>query len=384
MPWKEMGRMELRQIFRERVATGQTSMTEACREFGISRQCGYKWLRRFAAQGESGLADRSRRPLRFRRPTDPQIERELVEDRLRHPFWGARKLQKRLASSGAVPPSERTVNRILSRSGLIQRPVAEEVALQRFARERPNHLWQMDHKGMLRGKWRSVSSPFVVLDDASRYLLGLWSLPDKSIASTWPCLWAAFGDFGLPEGILSDNAIIFAGHNGPSWIEGHLMRLGIDVLHGRPYHPQTQGKVERLNGTLEREVLRNGVFETAAELQAGFDHFRHRYNFDRPHDALDLEVPARLYVPSPRKRPSAVPEMEYGSGCVLRKVDEYGKITFRGFHVEVGRGIRGERVEVRSGEGSYEVFYGRYRVLSFIPGERVDRSRHYRCLPGRR
>ena len=104
MPWKEMGRMELRRIFLERVSTGQKSMTEACREFGISRQCGYKWLRRFEAQGESGLGDRSRRPLRFRRPTEPEVERKLVEDRLRHPFWGARKLRKRLATSGAAPP----------------------------------------------------------------------------------------------------------------------------------------------------------------------------------------------------------------------------------------------------------------------------------------
>jgi len=205
------------------------------------------------------------------------------------------------------------------------------------------------------------------------------------ISSTWPCLWEAFEVFGLPDSILSDNDMIFAGRNGPSWIESRLMRLDIDVIHGRPYHPQTQGKVERLNGTLERELLRDSTFEDSGDLQRGFDDFRQRYNFERPHEALGLDVPGAHYAPSKRKRPRAVPEISYHPGALLRKVDSTGRISFKNFKVEVGQGISGEYVEIRDGQDCLDVFYGSYRVLGFNLGEdRVRRFRQYRKVPGGR
>ena len=205
-----------------------------------------------------------------------------------------------------------------------------------FERSRPNALWQLDHKRAVHGRWSRRSVPLVVEDDASRYLVGLRALPDKGLASTWEALWGMFGEFGLPESVLTDNDGVFHGRRGPSQFEARLMRLGISVLHGRPYHPQTQGKVERLNGTLELEVLRDGVFRSAADLQAGYDAFRERYNFERPHEALDLAVPASRYEPSRRVRPARVPPMEYAPGAVLRRVQKDGWISWRGWAISVG------------------------------------------------
>jgi len=295
--------------------------------------------------------------------------------------WGARKIRKRLEMLGEKPPSERTVNRILKREGLQDSRRIKPEPPQRFERSRPNALWQMDHKSAIRGKWRSRAVPFSVLDDHSRYLLCLRSLADKGLDSTWRWLWELFGEVGLPEAILSDNDMVFAGRNGPSQVEARLMRLGIEVIHGRPYHPQTQGKVERFNGTLQRELLRDGIFEDSSDLQESFDQFRYEYNFERPHEALYLEVPASRYFPSNRQRPSVLPEVSYPEGALLRKVDPGGRISFHNERIEVGRGISGECVEIREAEFGFEVYYGEYRILGFVPGGERKPYRGYRRIP---
>jgi hypothetical protein len=198
--------------------------------------------------------------------------------------------------------------------------------------------------------------------------VGLRALPDKGLVSTWSALWDILGEHGLPESVLSDNDRIFHGDNGPSRFESRLMRLGIEVLHGRFYHPQTQGKVERFNGTLELEVLRDGCFESGEELQTGFDRFRDTYNFERPHESIEMDVPGVRYRPSSRPRPSQLPEMEYEEGAVLRSVQKDGWISWKGYCIEVGMGLHGERVEVREVDYGVEVLYGPYRIL----GKRLD------------
>jgi transposase InsO family protein len=381
MPWNGGGVVEARKLFVTRVLRGGISVKDACVEFNITRACGHKWLRRFIEDGLSGFDDRSRRPLRVRSETASSLVTLILSERNVHPAWGARKIGKRLEVLGFHPPAERTINRILSRHDLIRRRVKAKLPPQHFERSTPNELWQMDHKASIWGRWRSRSVPFLVVDDCSRFLLTLVSLPSKGLSPTWDCLWEVFGEFGLPEQILSDNDIVFAGRIGPSQLESRLLRLGIEVLHGRPRHPQTQGKVERLNGTLSAELLRDGDFESARDLQAGFDHFRSEYNYIRPHEALDLAVPGSRYIPSPRRRPERLPMMEYCSGALVRKVDSKGRIRWGGEGVDVGRGLAGEWVEVRSGENLFEVYYGAFRILGF--GNGIERRRRsYRRLSG--
>ncbi|MHC4166843.1 MAG: IS481 family transposase [Planctomycetota bacterium] len=357
-------------------------MSEACREFSISRPTGYKWLRRFERDGVEGLKDRSRMPLHVC-STSAQMVAAIISERTRRK-WGARKIHKRLQTLGNNPPSERTVNRVLKRAGLQASHKREQTPSQRFERSDPNALWQMDHKSAVRGRWRSRAVPFVVLDDHSRYLLCLRSLANKGLDSTWSCLWNLFGEVGLPDSILSDNDMVFAGRNGPSQIEARLMRLGIDVIHGRPYHPETQGKVERFNGTLERELLRDGYFEEPSDLQEGFDRFRYEYNFERPHEALDLEVPASRYVPSTRCRPAVLPAVCYPERALLRKVESSGRISFRNERIDVGCGLAGQWVELRETDFGYDVHYGQYRILGFEPGGQAKSYRGYRRIPNGR
>jgi len=298
----------------------------------------------------------------IRYATAPEVEALLLADRKAHPTWGAPKLCKRLETRGIQAPPIRTANRILKRAGMIENRKASRHELIHFERGHPNELWQIDHKRAIHGRWARRTVPFAVLDDCTRYCVGLRALPDKGLLSTWEALWDVFGEFGLPESILSDNDQIFHGTVGPSQFEARLMRLGISVLHGRPYHPQTQGKVERLNGTLECDLLRNGYFTSCAELQSGFDQFRHAYNFERPHGALGMDVPGSRYRPSAKVRPERLPEMEYGSKAVVRRVKKDGWISFKGYCFEVGRGLHGQLIEVRENHDGIEIYYGPYRL----------------------
>lgn len=363
MPWREAQKVELRRMFVQAVESESVNISQACREFSISRVTGYKWLGRYRREGVEGLFDRSRRPHRVRYATDPAVKELLVADRRAHPRWGARKLCERLEMKSVPPPPERTANRILGREGLIEARRAPEEEPKRFQRTDPNALWQMDHKSAIHGRWFRRAVPFVVLDDCTRYLLGLRSLPDKGLDSTWLALWDILGEFGLPNAILSDNEYTFHGPAGPSHLEVRLLRLDIDILHGRPYHPQTQGKAERLNGTLQRELLNDSTFASAQEIQPSFDHFRYEYNFERPHEAIGMRVPGALYRPSPRRRPEKLPEMEYPPGAVLRSVQKDGWISWKGRRISVGVGLCGQRVEVRQADCGLEVYFGRHRLL---------------------
>jgi transposase InsO family protein len=369
MPWKEVEKVELRALFAAAWEAGEKSFKGLCLEFGISRKTGYKWIKRYQEEGRAGLSDRSRRPHRIHYATDESVVARLVAKRRFFPYWGARKLCELLSTQGVEPPRERTANRILKREGLIEPRQKVTAALRRFERSHPNDLWQMDHKKAVHGAWSVRMVPFVVLDDHSRFMVGLRSLPDKGVVSTWEALWGIFGEFGLPLAILSDNDSVFHGRSGPSRLEARLMRLGIDVLHGRVYHPQTQGKVEKVNGTMELEFLKDGYFRDHEELQPGLDVWRDQYNYIRPHEALSMKVPGSIYRPSSRIRPDEVPEMEYGTGVVLRKANKDGWIHFKGRRISVGVGVAGEALEVRETEAGVEVYFGPYR----IPGEYMEK-----------
>jgi len=385
MPWKEVEKVELRRMFVSRVESGSSSVAGTCREFGISRVTGYKWLERYREGGGEGLRDRSRRPQRVAAGTDAEQAAALIADRQAHPSWGARKLRVRLSWAGGEVPSERTVHRIIKRAGLVRPEAGPAEASQRFERGWPNELWQMDHKGAIHGSWARRTVPLTVEDDCTRYLVGLRALPDKGLDSTWGALWGLFGEFGLPEAMLTDNDQVFHGRKGPSQLEARLLRLGIGVYHGRIYHPQTQGKVERLHGTLSVDLLRDGSFHSGEELQAGLDRFREEYNFERPHEALGMAVPGSRYRPSERQRPERLPAMEYGFGAELRRVQKDGWISWKGYCIEVGMGLWGERVEVREMEGGVEVYYGRHRILGEAVGAGTKRrSEKLGVGPGRR
>ena len=328
-----------------------------CRQAGISPDTGYRLLNRYRAAGREGLADRSRRPHASPRRTRPTIEAAVVALRTAQPTWGGRKIEARLEALGQAAPAPSTITGILHRHALID-PQAAPRAFQRFERAAPNELWQLDFKGhhpILHGRVHPLS----VLDDHSRFALGLVACAHERGELVQQHLTACFQQYGLPWTILADNGGPWgASHPGAiTWLEAWFIRLGIHVIHGRPYHPQTQGKVERWHRTIKTDVFQFGTFRDLAETQVALDRFRQAYNTERPHEALGMAVPASRYLPSPRAYPAVLPQIVYGDDCTVCIVHYSGTISFGGRVHFVSEALRGLPVGVRptTVDGVYDV-----------------------------
>jgi transposase InsO family protein len=364
MPWDVSPVSELRTAFVHAVVSLGRPVAVACRDFGVSRKTGHKWLRRRRDAPDQPLADRTRRPHASPGRTPHLLEQAILDVRDRR-HWGPRKIHARLAADGLPGlPSVRTVAAVLRRHGRVGAPPPEAAPLQRFERDAPNQLWQCDFKGWLEIDRRRVY-PFTVLDDHSRYLLALRPGPDATMARAWDVLWDIFADCGLPEGLLCDNAFGSTTPHVPgvSWFEGRLIRLGIRPLHGRPYHPQTQGKVERLHGTLQREVWPYVRRDTPEHFAADLERWRCEvYNPLRPHEALGDQPPLTRWRPSPRPRPAELPAVAYSAGAAVRKVSTSGDVRWRTYRILAGRGLVGEYVRIEEADGHLAVYYADQRI----------------------
>ncbi len=204
--------------------------------------------------------------------------------------------------------------------------------------------------------------PLTVLDDHSRYALGLAACADERAATVHDRLSAIFRRYGLPEAMLMDNGSPWGDAAGQphTVFTVWLMRLGIRVAQGRPYHPQTQGKEERFHRSLKAEVLAGRRFADLDACQGAFQRWRHVYNHLRPHEALDLEVPATRYRPSAVAFPETLPEIDHGPGDMVRKVQSDGRINFRGRALRLSKAFRGQTVALRPTEidGVFTVRFG--------------------------
>ena len=358
MPWGTTTVSELRTAFVHAVRTAGRSVTRAAKDFNISRKTAYKWLARFDQQRP--VADSSRRPHHSpaRTPDDLEAAVLAVRDRF---GWGPRKIAAYLTNADQPTPPARTVAAILRRHNRIAPRSAPEGAALRFERSEPNQLWQVDFKGYVEVARRKVY-PLTVLDDHSRFLLALRCGEDVTMARAWNVLWDVFGEYGLPEAILCDNAFGSCGL-GVSWFEARLMRLGIRAAHGRPHHPQTQGKVERLHGTLEAEVFPRLNRGDRVAFESGLERWRCAvYNAVRPHEALGDVAPVCRWRVSTRARPGRLPAVEYPSGSVLRRASSGGVIRWRGARLLAGNGVVGEWVRIEQTESAVELWYGPYRI----------------------
>lgn len=386
MPWKVKTMMEARRELVELASGGGANMSELCRRFGVSRKTAYKWLRRYGQLGVSGLEDQSRRPQCCPNRTSAAMEEQVVELRRVHSAWGGRKLRRRLLDRGVEQvPSASTITEILRRQGLLSEASGGH-AFERFERERPNELWQMDFKGHFGLSAGGRCHPLTVLDDHSRYALVLQACGNEQGATVQEQLKQAFRSYGLPQSMLMDNGSPWGDDRESPWtpLTVWLLRLGVQVLHGRPYHPQTQGKEERFHRTLVAEVLQGRLFRDLPECQARFDQWRVIYNHERPHEALDLAVPRSRYEVSRRSFPEQLPEIEFSPTDGVRKVQQNGWFSFQGQEWRISKAFRGERVGVRPTmrDGVWEVWFGRQCLGEIDQRAETETRRVVRRPPG--
>jgi transposase InsO family protein len=363
MPWREVSLMGQRGEFVGLSRQGGSTHIELCRRFGISAKTGYKWLARAASGSASWAEDVSRRPHTMPGRTAAAIEAAVLAVRDAHPAWGARKIEAWLAREAIEVPAASTVHAILVRHGRIVVPT-RSAAHCRFEHPAPNLVWQMDFKGRfaLRDR-RSWCHALTMIDDHSRYALCLAACENEQAGTVRGHLERVFRRYGLPDAFLVDNGTPWGNGSEHRWtgLGVWLLKLGVDVIHSRPYHPQTRGKNERFHRTLKAEVLAMRSFRALREIQHAFDRWRHLYNHQRPHEALGQMVPASRYRPSPRSMPRTLPEPEYQHGDILRTVSTTKPyLSFKGRLWQVPKAFCGERVAVRplSVDGRYGIFFG--------------------------
>lgn len=371
MPWQPRALMSIKQEFVELASREGANRRELCRRFCISPKTGYALLVRHAQEGAAAFSERSRRPHKSPARTPAPVEQAVIDLRTQHPSWGGRKIARRLLELGhaQVPPPS-TITTILHLHGLItaQASLAAQ-HWQRFEHETPNALWQIDFKG----DFDTASArcyPLTLLDDHSRFNLALQACPSVAARSVQPHLARVFERYGLPVRLNADNGAPWgsprlAGH-GLSELSVWLIRLGIRISHSAPYHPQTNGKIERFHRSFKTEVLAGRSFTDLRQAQHAFEHWRGVYNHERPHDSLGLDTPAKHYRPSPRRYPQTLPAIEYPSGDTVVEVKWNGEVNFQGRKLKVSNALLKLPVAFRPDpihDGCYDVFFCHHRFM---------------------
>jgi len=365
MSWNPKNTMSLRLDLVTLAEAGGVPFTTLCKRFGVSAKTGYKWRNRHRQAGEQGLHDRSRRPHRSPARCAPGVEEAVAAARRRQPVWGPRKLAHVLEREGVEAPSPSTIAAIIRRQGLAapKHPDDTVGACVRFEHARPNELWQMDFKGHV-AMGAARLHPLTMVDDHSRYLVGLYACSRPDDASVRAGLTDAFRLHGLPERILCDHGTPWChAPEGETALTVWLMRLGVKVTHGRVRHPQTQGKCERFHRTLKAELLQRRDWRDLESSQRRFDAYRTEYNHRRPHEALDYATPSSRYRPSPRSFPERLPDLEYLEGDEIKRVKSKGEIMVHNRTWYIGAAFIGEPVALRpQGDGLLAVYYSHCRL----------------------
>jgi transposase InsO family protein len=352
MPWRECKRMDERLRFVARLLDGE-KMTRLCREFGISRPTGYKIFGRYKDLGLAGLEDRNRRPYRHANRLPFQVERTIVALRRERRSWGAAKIREKLIRDFPMikTPAKSTIHAVLARHGLVEqrkrkRHKAQGTPLSDTSA--PNGLWCADYKGEFMLGNRKYCYPLTVSDYSSRYLLACEGLESTQSTFAFAVFERVFKEYGLPLAMRTDNGVPFASPNalfGLSRLAVWWLRLGISLERIKPGHPQQNGRHERLHLTLKKEATKPASFNFLQQ-QNRFDEFIEVYNYQRPHQALNMRYPAELYTPSPRAyRPPDPPEYPFHDRTV--RVTQCGRICIGKRKINLSQSFAGQFVGIR-------------------------------------
>lgn len=374
MPWKASSVVEARTRFVLEHEQGQQTMSALCQIYGVSRQTGYEWMRRYRQHGLEALRDLGRAPRRHPNQTPGDVEEMVLALREARMTWGARKLKRVLEREfrDQMWPAASTIGAMLARAGLVRErrkrrrvpPYTQPFA----AASAPNRVWCADFKGWFRTRDGDRIDPLTITDAHSRYLLRCQTVEKTDTARVQAVFEAAFRDYGLPERIRSDNGAPFASHAiaGLSRLSVWWMKLGIVPERIDAGHPEQNGRHERMHRTLKQETAAPAALNRRAQ-QRSFDQFRREYNQVRPHEALGMQTPASVYTPSSREFPARVPEPEYDAGMQVRTVRDRGAISWKGHrHVFLTETLIGERVGLLPlDDRFYTVYFAEFPIARF-------------------
>lgn len=375
MPWTESSSMTERLKFIARYLQLDTTMTDLCAEFGVSRQTGYKWVDRWREAGPAGLHEQSRARKTHPNAYDADVRARVLALREAQPTWGPRKLLARLAKLDPRTdwPQRSTVALWLEEAGVSKRRRTSR-RVHRLAgsggpvgtQAEPNETWSTDFKGEWRLQDGRYCYPLTLSDGFSRYLLACTGLHDTRTEVVMPVYQRVFEEFGLPRRMRSDNGGPFASASltGLTKLSVWWIKLGIEPDLTEPSSPQQNGRLERFHRTLMETV--NPRAADLVEQQHRFDEFRRVYNDERPHESLCDETPRTVYAASLRPFPTQLPEPDYAKAWEVRKVSPVGTVRIGRYRPSVSRALAGETVALEPiGDDRWHVRFHTVVVATF-------------------
>src|SRR5271170_563150 len=377
MPWKESRIVDQRLQFLSSYQKEEMSVSDLCREFGVSRPTGYRWINRYKEVGPEGLLDLSSRPHSCSHATPERTENAILALRSKYPSWAARKLKARMEQldPDAAWPAASTFGNILRRAGLTSpkrkkrrttpysEPFSEVTA--------PNQLWCMDFKGYFSTGDGTRCDPFTITDAHSRYLIRCQTVSRMDFDQVRAVCEAAMREYGMPLRIRTDNGAPFAGVGllGLSKLSLGWMKLGIVHERIQPGCPQQNGRHERMHRTLKEDTAKPPAGTVTAQ-QKKFDRFRLVFNHERPHEALANETPGSIYVPSTRLLPSRIASFQYPRSFQTRRVNNSGDISWHKGRVFVSEVFRNEEIGLEQmDEDVHRVFFCNTELGEFNSSE---------------
>lgn len=371
MSWKESSIMNERANFVLRVNNGER-MTDLCREFGISRKTGYKIYNRFKDEGMVGLYDKKRGPKHPHNQVSQELQKIILDIKKEYKTWGAKKIRYYLLDkySSFNIPANSTIHNILDKHKLVKkkkrRTKFKAIPTHLSKPMRPNDLWCIDYKGQFKTKDSKYCYPLTITDQVSRFIIRCEAHESISTKEAIRDCKSAFEEFGLPRAIRSDNGVPFSTRTiwGLSELSLLWLRLGIKIERIQPGQPQQNGRHERMHRTLKQETTRparSNIFQQ----QESFDLFKETFNNDRPHEAIRMNTPSKLYYNSLNKY-EGVPELDY-SDCELKhKVSNCGAISVKGKKFYLSEAFRGQSLGFNEEDDNiYSVYFMHYQ-LGFV------------------
>jgi len=384
MPWKPTTTVQqTRAEFVCDHRLGAFSFTDLCRQYGISRKTGYKWVKRY----EEGypLTDKSRRHLDHKAKTSEAVIGKIVELRQAHPTLGGHKISIMLKRQGlAGVPSGNTVTNILRKRAMLNEKAVERARhYVRFAKEHPNEMWQADFKGYLVLATGERCKPLNIIDDCSRFCLRTKPLIKEDLTPVKAVFVSAMREYGKPLALLCDNGNPWKVQQkrGLTEFEAWLMEHDILPIHGKPWHPQTQGKEESFNKTLVLEGIPRYAEMDMLDVETESEIFRQFYNNERPHFGIRGKVPGDVYVKSEREYVETVRPWDYGTGSCVTRVTSNGVVKAMGRRFFLTVGLSGKDVSVQesSESGKVNVFFRNFIVARYsLNTQKYDFLRAYR------
>lgn len=373
MPWKESNTVDLRQQFISFALSRDHTVSELCNLFEISRKTGHKWLCRFYSGGLNGLHDKSRAAHNIRNKVDPEAITYVINQRKKHPYWGARKIRQ-YADKWAPQlqlPCESTLYRYMKQEGLTEkkkRRYKPGHPGKPFTDPKyPNHIWTADFKGHFKLLNGIYCYPLTVMDEYSRYLLELKGLNGTGYDGSIARFVRLFKEYGLPQAIKTDNGVPFAtvGLARLSKLSVLWIKLGIEPILIEPGKPSQNGIHERMHKTLKKECTIPPSAALNAQ-QRRFKTWRTEYNEIRPHDSLQGCTPMELYRPSELSMPAKLPKPEYPDHFEVRYVSRNNCIRWKSQWVGMCSALAEEYIGLEEVDDNTWAVYFSWKRIGFL------------------